>query len=173
MHFSNFSFDPVAELFSFINMIGRNLIHRSATARCRTLPSPRRRQIPIAAVASLWTRRRRSMPISLQIACSPPPPPALWQMLGNSASAELRATVLCVLLEHFKTWLQILATPPDVERRVRIQPPEFVFHLFLAKCSSIAFSLAWSRFHKKACSHSSRSWTWCRRCKISCCGCCG
>ena len=40
----------------------------------------------------------------------------------SSASAELIATVVCVLDQAFVRWLPILATPPDVERLVRSHP---------------------------------------------------
>ena len=41
------------------------------------------------------------------------------QIPFSSASAEDRATVECVFDQDFTMWLPILATPPDVERRVR------------------------------------------------------
>ena len=71
----------------------RSCIHRSAVARCRTLPSPLRRQILIAAVASVRTVKFKSMPRSQAMVWRPRPWAAPLEIPVSSASAELSATV--------------------------------------------------------------------------------
>ena len=71
----------------------RSCIRRSAVAKCRTLPSPLQRQIPIAAVASVRTVKFRAMPKSQAMVWRPRPWAAPLEIPVNSASAELSATV--------------------------------------------------------------------------------
>ena len=75
----------------------RSCTHRSAVAKCRTFPSPLLRHIPIAAVASVRTDKFRLMPKSLAMVCRPNPWAAPLQIPVSSASAELNATVACVV----------------------------------------------------------------------------
>ena len=77
----------------------RSWTHRSAVARCRIRPSPRRRHMPTAAVASVWILRVQEKPRSLAMVCSPIEVDAPRQIPFSSASAELRVTVVWVVLQ--------------------------------------------------------------------------
>ena len=82
--------------------------HKSATARWRTRPSPSRRTIPIAAVASENMCKLTSTPKSARTAFRPNPSAAPLTTAASSASPELRAMVAWVLLQ--------LLIPPNPNR---------------------------------------------------------
>ena len=99
---------------------------RSAVARWRILPNPRRRQMPMAAVASVLTLRVHPCPKSLAMACRPREMEEPLQIPVSSASPEERLTVLCVCDQCLITCEPLLLMPPDVDLRVCKQPAKSV-----------------------------------------------
>ena len=96
----------------------RSWTHISAVAKCLIFPRPLLQHMPMAAVASVKTSRSRDTPISQAKDCSSRPIDASRQIPPSSASPELRATVVCVTDQCLIQWLPLIATPPDVDRRV-------------------------------------------------------
>ena len=72
----------------------RSCTHKSAVARWRIFPNPRRRQMPMAAVASVRTSSSTGIPRSMAKDCKPRPMDAPRHMPPSSASPELSATVV-------------------------------------------------------------------------------
>eukprot|EP00974_Lingulodinium_polyedra_P027451 2653551-Lingulodinium_polyedra.AAC.1 len=69
----------------------RSCTQSCPTARCRTLPIPVRRQMPMAALLSAPTSSCKDSPRSAARLISPRPSAAPLTMPANSASPELRA----------------------------------------------------------------------------------
>ena len=72
----------------------RSWIHKSAVAKCLTLPSPLLLAMPIAAVASVMTVTSSRIPKSAARDCKPKDCAAPLHIPVNSASAEDKATVV-------------------------------------------------------------------------------
>ena len=96
----------------------RSCIHKSAVARCLTLPKPRRREMPMAAVASDITLRDKDMPRSVAMVWRPSPCAAPLEIPVNSASADDNATVDCVVDQCLIRCRPLYAAPPEVDLRV-------------------------------------------------------
>ena len=103
-------------------LLRRSWTHKSATARWRILPRPRRRQTPIAAVASVNISSLKTSPRSREMLCNPSALLAPLQIPPSSASPDERATVLWVELQCWSRWAPRLMHPPEVLRLVRKHP---------------------------------------------------
>ena len=114
--------------FSSVKSLERNRswTQRSDTAKCRTLPSPRLRQMPIAAAASEKISMDQINPRSAATACIPNEWLAPLHTPTNSASAELKVTVDWVLDQWRIRCPPCIIIPPEVERRVTTQPAKSV-----------------------------------------------
>ena len=101
-------------------------IQRSVVSRCRSFPSPLRRQMPMAAVASEWTLIATVQPISLSSDLRPKAWADPYAIPCNSASPLLRETVLWVLAQCFIKQFPRKAVPPDVDLLVLWHPAKSV-----------------------------------------------
>ena len=101
----------------------RSWTQRSAVARWRILPNPLRRQMPIAAAASVATANDQVRPKSAIKAWSPKPCAEPLHIPVNSASAELKATVLWVVAQCFIRCEPCIIDPAEVDLLVVWQPP--------------------------------------------------
>ena len=100
--------------------------HKFAAARCRMFPRPLRRQIPTAAVESVWRTRDHVNPRSAATDLSPMEMDAPRVIPPSSASALDSVTVPCVMLQCRKRCEPLMAAPPEVLRLVDKHPAKSV-----------------------------------------------
>jgi hypothetical protein len=93
--------------------------HRSATATWRTLPSPSRFSIPMAALASEQPIKPAVMPKAASRDLTPSASVEPLTMAANSASPVDSATIISVLPDVFRVPEPQVTAPPLFELRVK------------------------------------------------------
>ena len=107
-------------------VLTRSCTHRSLQLRCRILPRPRLLEIPIAAVASLWTRNLSGHLMSAANDCMPSPCAMPAAIPESSASPEDKAMVLWVLDQCLIWQVPSIPQPPLVLLLVFAHPAKSV-----------------------------------------------